>query len=91
MKTFLAAAAIVALSSASAFAAEETMKSTTDAPAASGQDISKDSKMAPGTTGAMQNSTGGVATTPDEVKKQGGMGTAPTSTDGKAAPAGDKK
>lgn len=91
MKTIFAAAAIVALSSVSAFATDDKAKSTADAPAASGQNPSADQKMSPGTTGAMQNVPGAAATSPGGVQEQGGAATAPKSTDQKAAPAGDMK
>lgn len=84
MKTFIAAASILLMSGAAAFAAEDKATSSADAPAASGQGQSTD-KMSPGTTGAMQTPANGVATTPDEVKKQGGMG---VTTDGKSGAAG---
>lgn len=81
MRTLIGAAAVVAMTSGLAFA--QTDKSTQDKPAASGQGQQTD-KMAPGTTGAMQNSTGGVATSPQDVQKQGGMGVGAEGDSGKA-------
>lgn len=81
MKRLLVAASIIAMSSGLALA--QTDKSTQDKPAASGQGHQTD-KMAPGTTGAMQNSTGGVATSPQDVQKQGGMGVGAEGDSGKA-------
>lgn len=66
----------------------QSTPSTTDKPAASGQG-EKSEKMSPGTTGAMQNSTGGVATSPQDVQKQGTGATAPT-TEGDSGKAGKK-
>lgn len=74
MKTMLAAASILAMASGAAMA--QTTPSTTDKPAASGQG-EKSEKMSPGTTGAMQNEAGSVATSPQDVQKQGGAATAP--------------
>ena len=81
MKSLILAASVVALSSGIAFAQSD--KSTQDKPAASGQGQQTD-KMSPGTTGAMQNSTGGVATSPQDVQKQGGMGVGAEGDSGKA-------
>ncbi|PZQ17030.1 MAG: hypothetical protein DI565_06500 [Ancylobacter novellus] len=75
MRKILLAASIVALASAPAMA--QTAPSSADKPASSGAH-DKTEKMSPGTTGAMQNSTGGVATSPQDVQKQGGGATAPT-------------
>lgn len=83
MKTLFTAAAIVLIASGSAFAQTDS-KSTTDKPAASGQGQQTD-KMSPGTTGAMQNQSGGAATSPQDVQKQGGMG---VTTDGDSGKAG---
>jgi polyisoprenoid-binding protein YceI len=71
MKTILAAASILAMASGAAVA--QTAPSTVDKPAESG----KSEKMSPGTTGAMQNEAGSVATSPQDVQKQGGAATAP--------------
>lgn len=81
MRSLLVAASVVVLSSGLAFA--QTDKSTQDKPAASGQGRQSD-KMSPGTTGAMQNSSGGVATSPQDVQKQGGMGVGAEGDSGKA-------
>lgn len=84
MKKFLMTAAALAVAAGPAFA--QTSPSSADKPAASGQG-EKSEKMSPGTTGAMQNSTGGVATSPQDVQKQGGAATAPT-TEGDSGKAG---
>lgn len=93
MRKMLLAASVVALAAGPAFA--QNAPSSTDKPAASGQDH-KTEKMSPGTTGAMQNSTGGVATSPQEVQKQGTGATAPgaqgdSGKAGKTTGGGDKK
>lgn len=75
MRKILIAASALAIAAGPAFA--QTAPSSADKPAASGQG-EKSEKMSPGTTGAMQNSTGGVATSPQDVQKQGGAATAPT-------------
>lgn len=84
MRKFLIAASILAMTAGGAMATDS--KSSADKPAASGQGQSTD-KMSPGTTGAMQNSSGGVATSPQDVQKQGGGATAPT-TQGDSGKAG---
>lgn len=62
--------------------------SSTDKPAPSGSSQSADPKQSsPGATGAMQNEVGGVATSPQDVQKQGGAATAPK-TDGNSESAG---
>ncbi|MDR4305031.1 hypothetical protein IHQ68_00110 [Chelatococcus sambhunathii] len=64
-----AAIALSLLISGSAIA--QTTPSTTDAPAAAGQKPQSDPKQtSPGATGAMQNEAAGVATSPQEVRKQ---------------------
>jgi hypothetical protein len=77
MKTIITAASILMLSGAAAFA--QTTPSTTDGGAnPAGQtapDKSKDhGKMAPKTTGAMDNAASGVATSPQDVQKQSSGG-----------------
>lgn len=81
MKRTLIVASVLAL--ATSMAAAQSDKSDQDKPAASGQGHQTD-KMSPGTTGAMQNSTGGVATSPQDVQKQGGMGVGAEGDSGKA-------
>ncbi len=64
-----AAFALSLLISGSAFA--QTTPSTTDAPATAGQKPQSDPKhTSPGATGAMQNESSGVATSPQDVRKQ---------------------
>jgi len=75
VRKMLLIASVAALAAGPALA--QTSPSTTDKPAASGQG-GQTEKMSPGTTGAMQNSTGGVATSPQDVQKQGTGATAPT-------------
>jgi hypothetical protein len=84
MRNIVLAASMIALMSGAAVA--QTTPSTTDKPAAAGQQPTSDPKQtSPGATGAMQNSTGGVATSPQDVQKQGGAATAPGHQgDGKA-------
>lgn len=83
MRTLLAAASIVALTTSGAMA--QTTPSTTDKPAPSGQSNSADPKQSsPGATGAMQNEAGSVATSPQDVQKQGGMGVGAEGDSGKA-------
>lgn len=73
MKTLLAAASILIVSAGCAMA--QTTPSTADKPAPSGQSNTTDPKQSsPGATGAMQNEAGSVATSPQEVEKQGGGG-----------------
>ncbi len=86
MRNILLTASVLALVAGPALA--QSTPSTTDKPAASGQG-EKSEKMSPGTTGAMQNSTGGVATSPQDVQKQGTGATAPT-TEGDSGKAGKK-
>lgn len=81
MKTIFTSALIVVMTSGLAFA--QTDKSTADKPAASGEG-QKTEKMSPGTTGAMENQTGGTATSPQDVQKQGGMGVGAEGDSGKA-------
>lgn len=93
MKRMILAASVFALATGPVLA--QTSPSTTDKPAASGQG-GQTEKMSPGTTGAMQNSTGGVATSPQDVQKQGTGATAPTTEGdsgkaGKQTGGGDKK
>jgi hypothetical protein len=65
----LAGAVAIALISGSAIA--QTTPSTTEPPAASGMDPQADPKQSsPGATGAMQNKSSGVATSPQEVQEQ---------------------
>lgn len=71
MKKILAATAVLAMMSGAAIA--QTTPSTTDKPA-----DTKGEKMSPGTTGAMQNEAGAVATSPQDVQKQGAGATAPS-------------
>ncbi len=76
MKRMIIAASALALMSGVAVA--QTAPSSADKPGASGQQPTTDPKQtSPGTTGAMQNQTGGVATSPQDVQKQGGAATAP--------------
>lgn len=76
MKRILAIGTAFALMTGAAIA--QTTPSTTDKPAPSGAAGTTDPKQSsPGATGAMQNETGGVATSPQEVQKQGGAATAP--------------
>lgn len=83
MRKILAIASILAMSTGAVMA--QTTPSTTDKPAASGASGNTDPKQSsPGATGAMQNSTGGVATSPQEVEKQGGMGVGTEGDSGKA-------
>lgn len=64
-----AAIALALLMSGNAIA--QTTPFTTDAPAAAGQKPQSDPKhTSPGSTGAMQNESSGVATSPQEVRKQ---------------------
>ena len=86
MRKILLTASVLTLVAGPALA--QSTPSTTDKPAASGQG-EKSEKMSPGTTGAMQNSTGGVATSPQDVQKQGTGATAPT-TEGDSGKAGKK-
>jgi hypothetical protein len=86
VRNILLTASVLALVAGPALA--QSTPSTTDKPAASGQG-EKSEKMSPGTTGAMQNSTGGVATSPQDVQKQGTGATAPT-TEGDSGKAGKK-
>jgi hypothetical protein len=75
MRTLLAAASILAISASGAMA--QTTPSTTDKPGPSGQSNTTDPKQSsPGATGAMQNEAGSVATSPQDVQKQGGGGVA---------------
>jgi len=77
MKRILALGAAFALMTGAAVA--QTTPSTADKPGASGQSQTTDPKQSsPGATGAMQNETGGVATSPQDVQKQGGAATAPS-------------
>lgn len=65
----LAAATLAVLMSGSAFA--QTTPSTTDQPGASGQQPQADPKQSsPGATGAMQNESKSIATSPQEVREQ---------------------
>lgn len=94
MRKTILIASIVALAAGPALA-QTPPSSTADKPAASGE-AGKTEKMSPGTTGAMQNSTGGVATSPQDVQKQGTGATAPSASgdSGKAETktgGGDKK
>lgn len=71
-----------ALAMMTGVAVAQTTPSTTDKPGASGTGSTTDPKQSsPGATGAMQNETGGVATSPQDVQKQGGMATAPSQKD----------
>jgi hypothetical protein len=80
----LAVAALVTLMSGGAFA--QTAPSTADAPAPSGQNPTSDPKQSsPGATGAMENSAGSVATSPQEVREQSKGGAAETDK-GKGSP-----
>ena len=81
MKMVVIAASMLTLAATSAFAQSGT--SSQDKPAASGQGHQTD-KMSPGTTGAMQNQSGAVATSPQDVEKQGGMGVGAEGDSGKA-------
>lgn len=81
MKMAMLLASALILSTGAAFAQSE--KSDQDKPAASGQSHQTD-KMSPGTTGAMQNSSSGVATSPQDVQKQGGVGVGAQGDSGKA-------
>jgi hypothetical protein len=68
MRVF-AIATVAALMTTAAFA--QTTPSTADAPGASGQNPQADPKhSSPGATGAMQNESSGVATSPQDVRKQ---------------------
>jgi hypothetical protein len=81
MRMILAAAAALALT---AGVANAQSPSTADKPAAAGQNSGSE-KMSPGTAGAMQNEAGGVATSPQDVQKQGTGATTPSTDDsGKA-------
>lgn len=74
MRKILIAATAFAMTTGVAMAQSSTM----DKPAPSGQSQSADPKhSSPGATGAMQNEAGGVATSPQDVQKQGGAATAP--------------
>jgi Spy/CpxP family protein refolding chaperone len=68
---------IAALIASGGSALAQTALSTTDGPAPSGQQPKTDEKQSsPGTTGAMQNTVKGVATSPQEVREQSkGSGT----------------
>lgn len=80
MKTMLAAASILAITAGAAMA--QTTPSTSDKPGAAGTDMKSDAKQSsPGATGAMQNESTGVATSPQDVQKQGGAATAPSHKD----------
>lgn len=70
MRTLIAVTAIATMMAGAAIA--QTSPSTADKPA-----DTKGEKMSPGTTGAMQNEAGGVATSPQDVQKQGAGATAP--------------
>lgn len=68
MRTLAIAALATVLGTA---AMAQTTPSTTDAPGAAGQKPQTDPKQSsPGATGAMQNESSGVATSPQEVRKQ---------------------
>lgn len=83
MRNLLIAASMIAVMSGAAVA--QTTPSTTDKPAAAGQQPSADPKQtSPGSTGAMQNEAGGTATSPQDVQKQGGMGVGAEGDSGKA-------
>ena len=63
------AVCVVMLASSAAYA--QTTPSTSEPPAAAGQKPETDAKQSsPGATGAMQNEVGGVATSPQDVKRQ---------------------
>ncbi|GLK69645.1 hypothetical protein [Hansschlegelia plantiphila] len=91
----LSAIVIAAVMGGSALA--QTTPSTSDAPAASGQNPQADPKhSSPGATGAMENKSSGVATSPQEVQEQSkgageaGKGTTSPGTVG-AAPGSDSE
>lgn len=76
MKNILAIGTAMALMTGAAVA--QTTPSTTDKPAPAGANSTTDPKQtSPGTTGAMNNAADGVATSPQQVQKQGGAATAP--------------
>ncbi|MDR4307638.1 hypothetical protein IHQ68_13520 [Chelatococcus sambhunathii] len=80
MKRMIIAASALALMSGVAMA--QTAPSSADKPGAAGQQPTTDPKQtSPGATGAMQNESGGVATSPQDVQKQGGAATAPSHKD----------
>lgn len=66
MKSLLLAVSILSPSLSPGITLAQSEKSNQDKPAASGQGQQTD-KMSAGTTGAIQNSTGGVATSPQNV------------------------
>jgi hypothetical protein len=69
MRILILAASILALTAGAATA--QSTPSTTDAPAAAGQQPQTDPKhTSPGATGAMGSEAGSVATSPQEVQKQ---------------------
>lgn len=83
MRRLIAATAVLALMTGSALA--QTTPSNADKPAPSGQNQTTDPKQSsPGATGAMNNAAGGVATSPQDVQKQGGAATAPGHDKGQA-------
>jgi hypothetical protein len=75
VRTYALITAALIASGGSALA--QTVPSTTDGPAPSGQQPKTDKKQSsPGATGAMQNTVKGVATSPQEVREQSkGSGT----------------
>ncbi|RXF74359.1 hypothetical protein [Hansschlegelia zhihuaiae] len=76
MRKMLLAASILSLAAGGAMA--QTTPSTSDKPGAAGQNSTTDPKQtSPGATGAMQNEAGGVATSPQDVQKQGTGATTP--------------
>jgi hypothetical protein len=76
MRKMLLAASILSLAASGAVA--QTAPSSADKPGAAGRNSTTDPKQtSPGTTGAMQNEAGGVATSPQDVQKQGTGATTP--------------
>jgi hypothetical protein len=70
MRKMILAASILALASGGAIA-QTTAPSSADKPGAAGQSPTTDPKQtSPGTTGAMNNAVGGVATSPQDVREQ---------------------
>lgn len=87
MRRLITTVAALALTTGAAFA--QTAPSSADKPGASGQSQTTDPKQSsPGATGAMDNATGGVATSPQDVQKQGGAATAPGHDKGQGGDAG---
>lgn len=90
MKRMIIAASALALMSGVAMA--QTAPSSADQPGAAGQQPTTDPKQtSPGATGAMQNEAGGVATSPQDVQKQGGAATAPSHKDQGSSSTGGSK